>query len=50
MAHAIDGDKVVAFCDERIARMKNPLTAAIYAGMKDRVKRGFFDNEGEQES
>jgi hypothetical protein len=50
MAHQIDGDAVVAFCDERAERMKNPLTAAIYAGMKDRVQRGFFDinEQGEQ--
>lgn len=43
----IDGDAVVAFCKERAERMKNPLTAAIYSGLADRVKRGFFDVEEE---
>lgn len=47
MVHVIDGDAVVAFCTERAERMKNPLTAAIYSGLADRVKRGFFDVEEE---
>ena len=48
MVHVIDGDAVVAFCEERADRMKHPLTAAIYAGMKDRVQRGFFDIEEDE--
>lgn len=43
MAHPIDGDAVAAFCEERAGRMKNPLTAAIYAGLRDRIRRGQFD-------
>lgn len=43
MAHQIDGDAVAAFCEERAGRMKNPLTAAIYAGLRDRIRRGQFD-------
>lgn len=43
MPKPIDGDAVVAFCRERAAGMKSPLTAAIYAGLADRVARGFFD-------
>ncbi len=46
-AHSIDGVKVVAFCEDRIERMRSPLTAAIYAGLADRVLRGFFDQEGD---
>lgn len=47
MVHVIDGDAVEAFCKERAERMKNPLTAAIYTGLADRVRRGFFDGEEE---
>lgn len=46
-AHSIDGDAVVAFCEDRIGRMRSPVTRAIYAGMADRVRRGFFDERGE---
>lgn len=49
MAHQIDGDAVAAFCEERAERMKNPLTAAIYAGLRDRIRRGQFDIQKEQE-
>lgn len=48
MAHVIDGDAVAAFCEERAELMKQPLTAAIYAGLKDRVQRGFFDVEEDE--
>ncbi|WP_374978129.1 hypothetical protein ACEYYH_10635 [Microbacterium trichothecenolyticum] len=48
MAKPIDGDAVLAFCAERIERMKNPLTKAIYAGLADRIKRGQFDMNQEQ--
>ena len=46
----VDAVKLLAFCEERRDRMKSPLTAAIYAGMVDRVKRGFFapDADGEK--
>lgn len=42
----IDGGAVIGFSRERAERMKNPLTAAIYSGLADRVARGFFDVQG----
>lgn len=43
----VDAVKLLAFCEERRDRMKSALTAAIYAGLADRVKRGFFAPDGE---
>ncbi|GAA3948125.1 hypothetical protein [Microbacterium soli] len=45
-ARLIDGDAAEAFCRERAERMKSPMGAAIYAGLADRIKRGFFAPEG----
>ena len=45
MTRPIDGDAVMKFCRDRAAQMKSPLTAAIYAGLADRVARGYFDQE-----
>lgn len=42
MSTLIDGTAVTEFCRERAARMKSALTAAIYAGLADRVARGAF--------
>lgn len=44
----VDEKKLIAFCEERTARMKNPLTKAIYAGLVDRIKRGYFAPGAEQ--
>lgn len=38
----VDAEKLVAFCNERIEQMRNPLTKAIYAGLRDRILRGYF--------
>ena len=43
----VDADKLVKFCNERIEKMHNPLTKAIYAGLRDRVLRGYFSKEHE---
>ena len=42
MSTLIDGTAVTEFCRERASRMKSALTAAIYAGLADRVARGAF--------
>lgn len=44
---AVDEGSLLAFCEERQERMKSPLTKAIYAGLADRIKRGFFAPEGD---
>lgn len=43
MIGLINGDAVERFCRDRADRMKQPMTAAIYAGLADRVSRGVFD-------
>jgi hypothetical protein len=47
-ASLVDGAAVESFCRERAERMKSPMGAAIYAGLADRVKRGFFAPEGSE--
>ena len=41
-AGLVNGDAIERFCRDRADRMKQPATAAVYAGLADRVKRGAF--------
>lgn len=45
-APTLDGVAVERFCRARAELMKHPLTAAIYVGLADRIRRGDFDAGG----
>jgi len=43
MSAVADAHAVETFCRERAESMRHGWTAAIYVGLADRLKRGFFD-------